>query len=255
MSSAGPQAHPIFQPVQLNILAALEIVTVRLGHAGVVGQRNVAVPVEHQMLVDLVGDHQQVGVHSELGQRVEFVVGGHHAGRVVRRIDDQRLGLGCDRPPQPVDVDREAAPVLDQRHRTPLAAGHRDDGGVRVVERLDQQHLGARFDEPEDRRGDGLGGADGDQHLGVGVVLGAEVAFALRGDRLAQRRDAKAGRVLVDALGDGVLGDLEHRGRPVLVGEALAEVHRADAGGQRRHLGEDRDRVGLESPHRHGCRA
>lgn len=29
MSCAGPQAHPIFQPVQLNILAALEMVMVR----------------------------------------------------------------------------------------------------------------------------------------------------------------------------------------------------------------------------------
>ena len=86
---------------------------------------------------------------------------------------------------------REAAAVLHQRHGAPLAAGHRDDGGVGVVERLDQQHLRAGFDEPEDRRGDGLGGADGHQHLGVRVVLGAEVALALRGDRLAQRRDAQ----------------------------------------------------------------
>ena len=163
------------------------------------------------------------------------------------------LVLRRDGAAQPVDVDREAAAVWHQRHRAPLAARHRDDGGVGVVERLDQQHLGAGLDEPEDRRGDGLGGADGHQHLGVGVVVGAEVALALRGDRFPQRRDAQAGRVLVDALGDRVLGDLEHRGRPVLVGEALAQIHRADAGGQRRHLGEDRDRIGLEAPHRHGC--
>ena len=127
-----------------------------------------------------------------------------------------------------------------------MAAGHGDDGGVRVVERLDQQHLGAGLDQPEHRGGDGLGGADGDQHLGVGVVLDAVAAFALRGDRLAQRRDAQAGRVLVDALGDGVLGGLEHRRRAVLVGEPLPEVDRTDPGGQRRHLGEDRHRVGLE---------
>ncbi len=134
-------------------------------------------------------------------------------------------------------------------------ARHRDDGGVGVVERLDQQHLGARLDEAEHRRGDGLGGADGDQHLGVRVVLGAEVPFALRGDGLTQRCDAKPRRVLVDALGDGVLGGLEHRGRAVLVGKALPQVHGTDAGGQRRHLGEDRDRVGLQPRHRHDERA
>ena len=50
----------------------------------------------------------------------------------------------------------------------------------------------------------------------------------------------------VPALRDAVLEHqhsyygLEHRGRPVLVGEALAEVDRAGLDGQRRHLGEDR---------------
>jgi len=34
MSSGAPQAHPIFQPVQLNILAALEMVIVRLAIPG-----------------------------------------------------------------------------------------------------------------------------------------------------------------------------------------------------------------------------
>ena len=135
------------------------------------------------------------------------------------------------------------------RRSQPAIAMH---GGVRVVERLDQQHLGAGFHQPEDRGGDGFGGADRHQHLGVRVVLGAEVPLALRGDRLAQRRDAQTRRVLVDALGDRVLRDLEHRGRAVLVGKALAQIHGADARGQRRHLGEDRDRIGLQPLHRHG---
>jgi len=58
MSSAGPQAHPIFQPVQLNIFAALEIVIVRSAHPVETGQRYVSVAVEHKMLVDLVGNDQ-----------------------------------------------------------------------------------------------------------------------------------------------------------------------------------------------------
>ncbi len=48
-------------------------------------------------------------------------------------------------------------------------------------------------------------GADGHQHLGVGVVIDAVVALALRGDRVAQLRDTEAGWVLVVAFGDGVL--------------------------------------------------
>ena len=75
--------------------------------------------VEHQMLVDLVGDHQQVGAHRELGDGRELGVAEHHAGRVVRRVDDQRPGLRRDGAPQRVDVDGEAAAVGHQRH------GHR----------------------------------------------------------------------------------------------------------------------------------
>ena len=161
------------------------------------------------------------------------------------------LVRGGDRAPQPVDVDREATAVGHHRYCAAIAACHRDDGGVGVVERLDQQYLRARLDEAEDRCGDGLGGADGDKHLGVRVVLGAEVPLALRGDRLPQRRDAQPGRVLVDTLGDRILGGLEHRGRTVLVGKALPEVDRTDTRCERGHLGEDRDRVGLQPLHRH----
>ena len=144
-----------------------------------------------------------------------------------------------------VGVERKAATVGHQRHDDPLGAGHRHHRGVGVVERLDQDHLGAGLDQAEHCRRDGLGGADRHQHFGVRVVVDAEVPLALGGDGLAQRRDTDSRRVLVDALGDGVLGGLEHRRRPVFVGEALPEVHRADPGGQRRHLGEHRGRIGL----------
>ena len=50
------------------------------------------------------------------------------------------------------------------------AARHRDAGGVRVVVRLQGDDLVARLQQGEQRGGDGLGGARGDQHLGVGVV-------------------------------------------------------------------------------------
>ena len=67
----------------------------------------------------------------------------------------------------------------------------------------------------------------------------------MRGHRLAQRRDADARRVLVDPAGDVGGGVGEQRRRAVGVGEALPEVDRPGAQGQRRHLGEDRGRVGL----------
>ena len=145
--------------------------------------------------------------------------------------------------------------VGHQRHDDPLGAGHRHHRGIGVVERLDQDHLGAGLDQADHRRRDGLGRPDRHQYFRLRVVVDAELPLALRGDRLTQRRDADSRRVLVDALGDRVLRGLEHRRWPVFVGEALPEVHRADPGRQRRHLGEHRRRIGLQSRHRHGRRA
>ena len=91
----------------------------------------------------------------------------------------------------------------------------------------------------QDGRGDGLGGARGDQHLAVGVPAQAVAALLVLGDRLPQRQDARAGRVLVGARGDRVRGGPCDGDGAVDVGEALAEVDGAGAGGEHGHLGED----------------
>src|SRR5690625_2441897 len=98
--------------------------------------------------------------------------------------------------------------------------------------------------EGEDRRGERLGGARGDQHLGVRVDGEAVVAGLVRGDGLAQLGDPAARRVLVVALVDRVhRGVLEVLGS-LDVGEALAEVDRAGTGGE---LGRSEERrVGKE---------
>ena len=57
--------------------------------------------------------------------------------------------------------------------------------------------------------------------------------------RLAQRRDPGQRRVLVLAAAQRRHRRLDHLGGPVGVGEALPEVDRAGAQGERRHLGED----------------
>jgi hypothetical protein len=62
----------------------------------------------------------------------------------------------------------------------------------------------------------------------------------VRGDRLAQHRSPDAGRVLVHAVADRLTGGVEHFGRAVFIGEALAEVDGARAHREGAHLGEDR---------------
>ena len=83
-SSAGPVAQPIFQPVNEKVLPELEIVSVRSAMPGSVAIGTCSLPVEDEVLVDLVGDHDQVVLDREPGDALELGAGQHGAGRVVR---------------------------------------------------------------------------------------------------------------------------------------------------------------------------
>ena len=226
-----------------------------LGHARIGGGRQVPAAVEGQVLVDLVGDHQQVGLDRQRGQPAQFLLGEDHPGRVVRGVDDDRPGARRDGGADRVDVEAEPTPVGHQWHGDPPGARHGDRRRVGVEERLDHQHLRTRLDQSDHRRRDRLAGSHGDQHLGIGVELHPVVAAALGGDGPAQPCDARPGRVLVETVGDRPARRLQHRRRSVLVGEALTEVDRAQLGGERRHLREDVDDVGPQTLDRHGTRA
>jgi len=112
-----------------------------------------------------------------------------------------------------VRLDRQPEVGRLQPHGPQRAAGHRERGGVRVVERLDQHDLVARLDEPEHGGGDGLGASGRHRDLALGVDL----------ETMVER----------ETLGDGALHELG----TIEVGEALPQIHRlvlhrqsADAG-------------------------
>ena len=73
-----------------------------------------------------------------------------------------------------------------QRHDPPLGAGHGDAGRVGVVERLEAHDLVAGLAQREQRGGDRLRGARGDEHLAVGVELDG------RGSAAGGRRSPRA---------------------------------------------------------------
>ena len=66
--------QPIFQPVKENVLPAELTVTVRSRMPGKLRDRDV-LAVEHQVLVDLVGDDDQVALDGQLGDGGELVAG------------------------------------------------------------------------------------------------------------------------------------------------------------------------------------
>jgi hypothetical protein len=84
-------------------------------------------------------------------------------------------------------------------------------------------------------------------------VLEPVAAALVRGDRLAQRWHPGERRVLVGAAAQGSDRRLDDLRRPVLVGEALAEVDRAGALGERGHLREDGGAEARQAPRRHGA--
>ena len=180
----------------------------------------------------------------------QLLAGEHLAGRVVRGVDQQQLGARGDRGPQVGGVERPAAGAVGRRMERDgpgHAAGHRDARGVAVVHRLEQHDLVAGVEQGEQRAGQRLGGAGGDQDLVRGVVGQAAEALRVVGDRLAQLGEARAGRVLVGGGADGGPRHVEDLGRAGVVGESLPEVDRARGGRERAHLGEHRRPEALEA--------
>jgi len=217
-----------------------------LAHAGELGDRHV-LAVEDQVLVDLVGDHEQVALDGQVRDRGDLAGGEDRTGRVVRGVEQDEPGAHRHRLGQLVQVGAEVRRA--QRDRDADAARHGDVRGVGVVVGLERDHLVARLDQGEHGGGDRLGGAGGDQHLVVRVVAQAPESLVVRGDGPAQFRYPRPGRVLVAAtFEDGIGRRLGNLDRPVPVGEALAQVDGAGRDRARGHLGEYRRPEAFEAP-------
>jgi len=161
--------------------------------------------VEHEVLVDLVGDHEQVALDGQRRDGRELVAGEDRTGWVVRAVEQDEAGARGDGVFEFIQVGAEAGGA--QGDRDPDPAGHGDVGGVGVVVGLERDHLVAGLDQGEQRGRHGLGGAGGDQDLGVRVVGQVVEALGVRGDGVPELRDAGAGRVLVAAAVEDGVGD------------------------------------------------
>ena len=194
--------------------------------------------VEDQVLIDLVADRVGVVAQHQVGDEAQFVGGEHLAGRVHRRVQQDRLGLRPERVGQRGARQRPVGRL--QPHQARDGAEQADDRQIGVVQRLDQHDLVAGVQHRHQAGGDRLGGAGGHHHLARPVDLEAVEAAVGGGDRLAQFRHAGHRRILVAAVLQRVGGGLHHVVRAVGVGEALAEIDRVVLDRQRRHHGEDR---------------
>ena len=190
-----------------------------------------------QVLVDLVGDHDQVVAPGDLRDGRELRRVEHAPGRVVRAVEQDEAGAVGDRFGEVAGF--EAIVGCAQGHRASYTARELDHRAVAVVVRLAHDDLVARVDQAEHRCGDGLGGTGGDHHVFRGEVE-AVVTLLVADDRLDELGRPVAGWVLVATGLHGVVRRVHDRRRPAQVREALAEIDRPGAGGEGRHLGEDR---------------
>ena len=243
MSGGGAHAQPVFQPVIENVLPADEIVTVRSRIPGSVAIGTCSPSYTRCSYTSSVTARRSCSTHSaaiaDSSSRVNTLPVG-----LCGELSSTNSCLRRDRGAQL--LERERVVGRAQGDDAPLRARERDARGVRVVVRLERHRLVARLEQREQGRRDRFGGAGGDEDLGVRVVLETPEPRLVLGHRLPQRRDADAGWVLVVAGPDGRDRGLHHLGRPVGVGEPLAEVDRPGADGEGRHLGEDRR---AETPH------
>ena len=215
------------------------------------------VVVEVDLGVGEVGEHPEVVL---LGEGDEILVEIEVADlrrRVGREGDDERHGLRDgvdDGAVEGAEIGlRVEAAVVEGGDVAQRAAGDHEAVGVDGVAGVGDEHDVARGGDRHGEVGEALLGAEGGDHLGLGVELHAEAAGVVAGLGAAEAGDALGGGVAVGAgAADGFHKLFNDVGGRVHVGVAHAEVDDvhplgAVAGLEAVHLGEDVGGEALDS--------
>lgn len=177
---------------------------------------------ESQVLVHFVADDHCVVLGSQLNDFGQYMPGEDGTGGVVRIVEEDNLGPAAERAFQGVEVRHEVR--RQQGSGDVFGACQANDGTVGVVERFEGQDFIAGLHESQQRRGDCLGSAGGDQYFRVGIGVQSVEPLLVGCDCFPQRGYALAGCVLVGSGCNGCLGRGLDLGRAVLIREALAEI-------------------------------
>ncbi len=153
-------------------------------------------PVEHEVLVHLVGDHDEVVLDRDVGDHGQLVGIEDLAGRVVRRVEHDQLRARRHGAAQRVGIEAEAPGAVGrEEHGRRTRTSQGDERQVAVVHRLEHDDVVAWGEHAEQGAGDRLGGTGGDEHLGVGIDAQPVEAVpgARRSPRGARATRARAG--------------------------------------------------------------
>ena len=224
-----------------------------LGHPRQGRERDVRALVD-DVLVYVVGQGDEVVLAAEVGDQLQLVLAKDLARRVVRRVDDDRPRPRGDRRAKLIGIDRPVR--LVQRDVAGDGSGQDRVGAVVLIERLEDDHLVARVEQPEHRRDHPLGRTAGHRDLRLRIDHPAGVeAGGLRCDGIAERLRAPGDRVLVHVRIDRGGGGRFQLRRTGEVGKALGEADRPRLDRQAVHVADDRLREGrgLAADRAHGA--
>ena len=198
-----------------------------LGHSWEGSGADVAEAVVEEVLVDLVGDDEEVVLDGKGGDGFEFLAGEDFAAGIGRGINDEAAGAGRDGGAEAGNVERPVRRF--ERDGDGLDAESAQGVEVIAVKRLEEDDLVAGIEEGEAGGVEGSGGSGGDEDFALGIGGDAVVVGELGGDGLAERSDAVEAGIDVVAFGHGGSGAVEDRRGDFSVADALGEVDAAEA--------------------------
>lgn len=211
--------------------------------------------VKPQVLVGLIGNHDQVIVDGDFCDCGEFFAGENDPGRIVRTVDQDHLGSRCYRIDESWDVRTQIRP--GERHAYAHTVGQGNTCGVDVESRFEHHDLIAGVHKGQKSRLDCLRSPGRDNDITIRIDGESVEALGVRGNCAPQFRNTRRGWILITApvcnTRPGNVGDL---GRSVGIREPLAEVDGLCASCEGGHLSKDAGGVLAHSRNQwriHGC--
>ncbi len=147
---------------------------VRSAMPGSVAGRDVLGAVVQEVLVDFVGDDEEIVLDGEIGDDFKLGAGEDFAAGIGWGVDDDAAGTRGDGGAEVVEVDGPCR--SSHRHGDGVDAQGAERVEVVSVERLEEDDLVAGIEEGHRGGIEGSGGTGGDEDFGIGV--GGEVVVA-----------------------------------------------------------------------------
>ena len=162
---------------------------------GVRQHRAVRTAVEHDVLVDLVGQHQDIPATNDAGEGIKVRRGHRGARRIVRAIDDDETRARRDGRAHPIPI---VAKIRRLQWQPDGARARKPDGGiVGVVGRVENDNLIRRADRRLNDRVERFGSAERDRNFRFRIRHDPVTQRNLARDLRAQFRAAFHRRVLI----------------------------------------------------------